>query len=80
MLGGRFDEHPWGITEATVIVEDRDVSPITAPARTLRGHRRALPDQGFSRRQVHVLARLDAAKLDLKAPLVHRTDVDFRVA
>ena len=20
MLGGRFDEHPWGITEATVVV------------------------------------------------------------
>ena len=33
MLGGRFDEHPWGISEATVVVEDRD-SPITpAPAR-----------------------------------------------
>ena len=32
MLGGRFDEHPWGISEATVVVEDRD-SPITpAPA------------------------------------------------
>ena len=26
MLGGRFDEHPWGITEATVIVEDRDLA------------------------------------------------------
>ena len=26
MLGGRFDEHPWGITEATVIVEDRAVA------------------------------------------------------
>src|SRR6187431_183887 len=28
MLGGRFDEHPWGISEATVVVEDRD-SPIS---------------------------------------------------
>src|SRR5262245_38917989 len=28
MTGSRFDEHPWGITEATVIVEDRQ-SPIT---------------------------------------------------
>jgi hypothetical protein len=22
MIGGRFDEHPWGITDATVVVED----------------------------------------------------------
>ena len=34
----------------------------------------------FSRKNVHVLARLDPAKLDLKAPLVHRTDGDFPVA
>jgi type 1 glutamine amidotransferase len=27
-----------------------------------------------------VLARLDASKLDLKAPLVHRKDADFPVA
>ena len=31
----------------------------------------------FSRDKIHVLARLDASKLDLKAPLVHRTDRDF---
>jgi uncharacterized protein len=29
MLGGRFDEHPWGITDATVVLEDR-TSPMTA--------------------------------------------------
>jgi type 1 glutamine amidotransferase len=34
----------------------------------------------FSRDKVRVLARLDASKLDLKAPLVHRTDRDFVVA
>jgi uncharacterized protein len=28
MLGGRFDEHPWGISGATVVVEDR-TSPIS---------------------------------------------------
>jgi hypothetical protein len=31
----------------------------------------------FSRKDVHVLARLDPAKLDPEAPLVHRTDRDF---
>ena len=80
MLGGRFDEHPWGITEATVVVEDR-TTPMS----------RHLPDsfvvtdehyqlKDFSRKDVNVIARLDPDKLDLKAPLVHRTDRDFAVA
>jgi type 1 glutamine amidotransferase len=80
MLGGRFDEHPWGITEATVIVEDRQ-SPITrhlSPAFKVTDEHYQLKE--FSRDKVHVLARLDPAKLDLKAPLVHRTDRDFVVA
>ena len=80
MLGGRFDEHPWNITESTVIVEDRS-SPITRhlPATfAVTDEHYQLKD--FSRANVHVLARLDAAKLDLKAPLVHRTDRDFVAA
>jgi type 1 glutamine amidotransferase len=80
MLGGRFDEHPWGISEATVIVEDR-TSPISRhlPATfAVTDEHYQLKD--FSRKNVHVLARLDPAKLDLKAPLVHRTDGDFAVA
>jgi type 1 glutamine amidotransferase len=80
MLGGRFDEHPWGISEATVIVEDRD-SPITRhlPASfAVTDEHYQIKD--YSRKNVHVLARLDPAKLDLKAPLVHRTDGDFAVA
>ena len=80
MLGGRFDEHPWGISEATVIVEDRN-SPITRhlPA-TFAVTDEHYQIKDFSRKNVHVLARLDPAKLDLKAPLVHRTDGDFAVA
>lgn len=80
MLGARFDEHPWDITEATVIVEDRQ-SPMTRhlPASF------AVTDEHYqlkdiSRDKVHVLARLDASKLDLKAPLVHRQDRDFIAA
>lgn len=80
MLGGRFDEHPWGISEATVIVEDRE-SPITrhlpASFPVVDEHYQI---SNYSRKNVHVLARLDPATLDLKAPLVHRTDGDFAVA
>lgn len=80
LLGGRFDEHPWDITEATVVVEDAQ-SPITRhlPKRfPVVDEHYQLKD--FSRTTVNVLARLDAAKLDLGAPLVHRIDADFPVA
>jgi type 1 glutamine amidotransferase len=80
MLGGRFDEHPWNIVEATVLVEDR-TAPMTAhlPASfpVVDEHYQL---KEFSRDRLHVLARLDPASLDLKAPLVHRTDGDFPVA
>ena len=36
--------------------------------------------RNFSRNDVRVLARLDASRLDLTRPLVHRTDGDFPVA
>jgi uncharacterized protein len=80
MLGGRFDEHPWGIIDATVIVEDAK-TPITAhlPSRfVVNDEHYQLKD--FSRDRLHVLARLDAASLDLTAPLVRRKDGDFPVA
>lgn len=80
MLGGRFDEHPWGITDATVVVEDR-ASPMTKhlPASfVVNDEHYQLKD--FSRGSLHVLARLDPTRLNLKAPLVHRTDQDFPVA
>jgi len=80
LLGGRFDEHPWGVTDATVIVDDarfpamrKFPSPIT-----LRVEHYQLKD--FSRARLNVVAHLDAAKLDLSRPLVHRTDRDFPVA
>ncbi len=80
MLGGRFDEHPWGVSEATVVVEDA-----TSPMSRHLPKSFAVTDEhyqlkDFSRSKLHVLARLDASKLDLKAPLVHRTDADFPVA
>lgn len=80
MLGGRFDEHPWGISEATVVVEDAS-SPMTMHLpKTFAVTDEHYQLKEFSRSKLHVLARLDATKLDLKAPLVHRTDADFPVA
>jgi type 1 glutamine amidotransferase len=80
MLGGRFDEHPWGIIDATVIVDD-PVFPAMKHFQkvfTLRDEHYQTKD--FSRDKIRVLAHLDAGKLDLKNPRVHRTDGDFPVA
>ena len=69
MLGGRFDEHPWGITDATVVVDDPAFPAMKGfPAVSVRNDEHyQLKD--FSRDKVRVLAHLDASKLDLKKPL-----------
>ena len=80
MLGGRFDEHPWGILDARVIVEDPQFPAMEGfpPAALINDEHYQLKD--FSRADVRVVARLDPASLDLKNPRVHRTDGDFPVA
>src|SRR5215471_837984 len=80
MLGGRFDEHPWGVADATVVVEDRRFPAMRRFPPAIVMHDEHYQVKDYSRNRVHVLAHLDAAKLDLKAPLVHRTDRDFAVA
>ena len=81
MVGAYFDQHPWGTFEAPVIVEDR-TSPMTKlfqPHFTVRDEIYQ-PSSLYSRDKLHVLARLDETKIDLKNPRVHRTDGDFAVA
>lgn len=80
MTGGYFDQHPWGVFEAPVIVEDPNF-----PAMKAFPHEFVIRDEiyqakDFSRDRVRVLARLDPNKIDLTNPRVHRTDKDFAVA
>ena len=80
MIGGYFDEHPWGTFQAPVIVEDA-AFPGMKPwpsAFTIEDEIYQIKD--FSRANTRVLMRLDASKLDLANPRVHRTDRDFAVA
>jgi uncharacterized protein len=80
MLGGRFDEHPWEVVDAPVVVDDPQFPAMRAfPARVVLNDEHYQLKE-FSRERVRVLAHLDPAGLDLKAPLVHRTDGDFPVA
>ena len=80
LLGGRFDEHPWNIADATVVVDDPSFPAMKGfPARSVRNDEHyQLKD--FSREKVRVLAHIAPSSVDLKAPLVHRTDGDFPVA
>ena len=81
MVGGYFDNHPWMVVAAPVIVERPDF-----PGWASLPHELTLRDEmyqykaPYSREQVDVLARLDAGKLDLTNKNVHRADHDFPVA
>ncbi len=80
MIGGYFDGHPWGVFDAPIIVEDGAFPAMRMfPARfTFRDE--IYQHKNWHRSKVHVLARLDAAKLDYSKPNIHRTDKDFAVA
>ena len=80
MVGGYFDQHPWGVFDAPVIVEDPDFAGMKGFPREFVIKDEIYQQKSYSRDKVHVLARLDANKLDLKNPRVHRTDKDFAVA
>ena len=80
MTGGYFDQHPWGVFDAPVIVEDAAFPGMKGFAKTFTIKDEIYQAKAYSRDKVRVLARLDPDKIDLKNPRVHRTDRDFAVA
>ncbi len=80
MTGGYFNEHPWGVFDAPVIVEDPNFPAMKGFAKTFVIKDEIYQAKSYSRDKLRVLARLDPDKLDLKNPRVHRTDKDFAVA
>src|SRR3954454_21228240 len=80
MIGGYFDGHPWGVFDAPLIGDGGKCPAMThLPAQfTIKDE--IYQHKNFSRDKVHVLARLDASKLDYTKPNIHRTDRDFAVA
>ena len=80
MIGGYFDQHPWGVFKAPVIVERPDFPAMKAFPKSFVIEDEIYQIKDWSRDKVDVLARLDASKLDLSNPRVHRTDKDFAVA
>jgi type 1 glutamine amidotransferase len=80
MLGGRFDEHPWGVTDGTLVVDDPTFPAMRHFPRSMVFHDELYQIKDFSRDKIRVLAHLDPSKLDLTRPLVHRTDGDSPAA
>ena len=79
MLGGYFDEHPWGTFQAPIIVEDRNHPTTAHLPKEMVIQDEIYQFKDYSREKLRVLMRLDEKKLDLKNPRVHRKDGDFAV-
>jgi type 1 glutamine amidotransferase len=79
MIGGYFDEHPWGTFDAPILVEDANFPGMQQWPKSFVLTDEIYQMKDFSRDKVRVLMRLDATKLDLHNPRVHRKDLDFAV-
>jgi type 1 glutamine amidotransferase len=80
MIGGYFDEHPWGTFDAPILVEDGDFPGMSQWPKAFTIRDEIYQIKNFSRADRRVIMRLDASKLDLTNARVHRTDKDFAVA
>lgn len=79
MLGGQFDEHPWMTFGAPLVVEDQKFPGMQFVPKSFVMLDEIYQIKNFSRDNVRVLMSMDASKLDLHNPRVHRTDKDFPV-
>jgi type 1 glutamine amidotransferase len=79
MLGGYFDEHPWGTFDAPILVEDPAFPGMQQWPQAFTLKDEIYQIRNFSRDKLRVLMRLEARKLEMN-PRVHRKDKDFAVA
>ena len=80
MVGGFFDEHPWGTFDAPIVVEDAAFPGMKQWGKSFTLKDEIYQVKSFSRENTRVLMRLDPGKLDLANPRVHRKDNDFAVS
>jgi type 1 glutamine amidotransferase len=80
MIGGYFDEHPWGTFEAPILVEDPGFPGMAQWPRSFTLKDEIYQIKNYSRADRRVIMRLDPGKLNLNNTRVHRTDKDFAVA
>ena len=81
MIGGYFDEHPWGTFEAPIINEDPSFPAVHHFPHEFVKYDEIYQPKDWSRDNVNVLLSLDPARLNYaNNPRIHRTDHDFAVA
>ena len=80
MIGGYFNEHPWGTFLAPVINEDPSFPAVRHFPKAFVKYDEIYQAKEWSRDKVNVLLSLDPSKLNLSNPRIHRTDHDFAVA
>jgi type 1 glutamine amidotransferase len=79
MLGGQYDDHPWGSTSGTIINEDQNFPATKHFPAAFPFSDEFYQTKSYSRDKIRVLLRLDMAKMPAN-PGVHRTDGDFPLA
>jgi len=81
MIGGWFDQHPWGTFQAPIITEDPNFPAVRHFPRAFVKYDEIYQPKAWSRDKVNVLLSLDPTKLDYSNnPRIHRADHDFPVA
>jgi type 1 glutamine amidotransferase len=79
LIGGRYDEHPWGVAAGTVINEDPNFPATKHFPATFNFTDEFYQAKDFSRDKIRVLLRLDVSKMPPN-PALRRTDGDFPIA
>ncbi|MGD0015878.1 MAG: ThuA domain-containing protein [Bryobacteraceae bacterium] len=79
MVGGYFDQHPWGTFDAPFVVEDASFPGMQYLPGAFTMRDEIYQSRDFSRGKVRVLLRLDENQLDYSVQNIHRTDRDFAV-
>jgi type 1 glutamine amidotransferase len=81
MIGGWFDQHPWGTFNAPIINEDPSFPAVRHFPAAFVKYDEIYQPKAWSRDKVNVLLSLDASKLTYdNNPRIHRADHDFPVA
>jgi uncharacterized protein len=80
MLGGRFDQHPWGTFDATVIVQDPNFPGMQDLGKTFTIHDEIYQTKDFDSTKSRVLLRLDTSKLDMTRNGVQAADYPYALA
>jgi len=81
MIGGWFDDHPWGTFNAPILNEAPDFPAVRHFPRSFVKYDEIYQQKAWSRDRVNVLLSLDTSKLDFtNTKRIHREDHDFAVA